>query len=225
MEKPIKRSIAELKNPNFVDYLYKTYEPQRNSAGEYFFNGLDYITNEMSYMASETEKEFIEENGLAPIGFLELLRIQMAKTDGFGICINNRNLKKAMMNMVVDYGLDLQVLEQYYTQLVESQIIVIITDSKGNKYATTTQTLFNWEYKMWTRWSNRMYQDKKRGKTGKGAPDKNELFSDPDTNAPSLEEIPVQRIDDDFLSNIFPNFAPSAEDKAEEATQDDFWNY
>lgn len=81
MEKPIKRSIEDLKRIDFVDFLFETYEPKKNSAGEFFYNGLDYLTNEMSYMSSETEKEFIEEHGFAAVGFLELLRIQMASKE------------------------------------------------------------------------------------------------------------------------------------------------
>ncbi|MBQ6197282.1 MAG: hypothetical protein IJK47_07655 [Lachnospiraceae bacterium] len=70
----------------------------------------------------------------------------MAKSDeGFGICINNKNLKKALTGMTIDYELDLHDLEKYYEQLVEFQLIVIIKDGKGNQYATTTQTIFNWE--------------------------------------------------------------------------------
>lgn len=161
MEKPIKRNEAELQN-NFVDYLFELYEPQKNSAGEYFYNGLDYLTNEMSYLASETEKEFVEENGLAPIAFLELLRIQMSKTSGFGICITNKDLKKAMAAMSIDYSLDMSDMENYYKQLIEYHLLLLITDGKGNEYATTTQQIFNWEYKMWTRYNNNKYQKKRR---------------------------------------------------------------
>ena len=162
MEKPIKRRADELKQANFVDFLFDTYEPKKNSAGEFFYNGLDYLTNEMSYMASETEKEFIEEYGLAPIGFLELIRIQMAKTNGFGICVNNKDLKKAMSALAIDYGLDIAEMQKYYDQLVEAEMIIIISSSTGNQYATTIQQVFNWEYKMWMRWTNNQYQKKKR---------------------------------------------------------------
>lgn len=216
MEKPIKRNIFEIQQPNFVDFLFATYEPQRNSAGEYFFNGLDYITNEMSYMASDTEKEFVEEHGLAPVGFLEMLRIQMAKTDGFGICINNRNLKKALMSMVVDYDLDIQDLEKYYEQLVDSGLIAIINDSKGNQYATTTQTVFNWEYKMWTRWKNREYQNNHRGKNGKQDSDNTEFFPADETGEHSFEEVPTVYLDDEKMESIFPDLT--------EYGNDDFWN-
>lgn len=162
MIKPTKRKIEELQQPNFVDFLFDTYEPKKNSAGEFFYNGLDYLTNEMSYMASETEKEFVEEHGLAPIGFLELLRIQMAKTSGFGICVNNKDLKKAMSALSIDYGLEIVDMQTYYNQLIEVGILIIISDSVGNQYATTIQQVFNWEYKMWTRWTNNQYQKKKR---------------------------------------------------------------
>lgn len=209
MEKPIKRSIFELQQPNFVDYLFATYEPQKNSAGEYFFNGLDYITNEMSYMASDTEKEFVEEYGLAPVGFLEMLRIQMAKTDGFGICINNKSLKKAMTNMVIDYDLEIQELEKYYEQLIDSGLIVIIGDSKGNQYATTPQTVFNWEYKMWTRWKNREYQEKNRGK------------KDKENN---IENVPTVHLDDSTMPNIFPEFTGDSFMGDSYDENNDFWN-
>ena len=45
MEKPIKRTLAELSQPNFVDFLLDTYSPKKNSAGEYFSMALDYLTN------------------------------------------------------------------------------------------------------------------------------------------------------------------------------------
>ena len=163
MEKPIKRTLAELSQPNFVDFLLDTYSPKKNSAGEYFSMALDYLTNETSYMGSDTEKEFVEEYGLAPIGFLEMLRIQMAKTSGFGICINNKDLKKAMSNLMIDYDLDLGDMQKYYDQLLEYGLLVIISDSAGNQYATSIQQVFNWEYKMWTRFKNNEYQKNHRG--------------------------------------------------------------
>ena len=163
MEKPIKRTLAELSQPSFVDFLLDTYSPKKNSAGEYFSMALDYLTNETSYMGSDTEKEFVEEYGVAPIGFLEMLRIQMAKTSGFGICINNKDLKKAMSNLMIDYDLDLGDMQKYYDQLLEYGLLVIISDSAGNQYATSIQQVFNWEYKMWTRFKNNEYQKNHRG--------------------------------------------------------------
>ena len=204
MEKPIKRTVAELLQYDcFVDFLYEVYEPTKNSAGENFSNGLDYVTNETSYMSSDTEKEFIEEYGLAPIGLLELLRIQMAKSDeGFGICVSNKNLKKALTGMTIDYELDLQDLEKYYEQLLEFQLIVIIKDSKGNQYATTTQTIFNWEYKMWSRWYSREY------KRRKSAERKNEADKEkkPKETAP---KAPATAADSDTK----PSETPKQEDK------------
>lgn len=163
MEKPIRRTNVELKQNNFVDYLFATYEPKKNSAGEYFPSVLDYTTNETSYLSSETEKEFIEEHGFAPIGFLEALRIQISKTSGFGICINNKDLKKALASIAIDYGIEQDELQKYYNLLLEYQLIIIISDSKGTQFATTPQQVFNWEYKMWSRWTNNQYQKKKRG--------------------------------------------------------------
>ena len=164
MEKPTRRTIEELQHNFFVDYLFTTYEPKKNSAGEYFYNGLDYLTNEISYMSSDTERQFIEKFGLAPIGFLEMLRVQMAKTNGFGICISNNDLKKAMSNIAIDYGLTFEEMQKYFDDLVEYKLLIIISDKCGIKYATTIQQVFNWEYKMWTRWTNNQYQKKKRGK-------------------------------------------------------------
>lgn len=162
IKKPIKRTLTELSQSNFVDFLLETYSPKKNSAGEYFSMALDYLTNETNYMASDTEKEFVEEYGLSPIGFLEILRIQMAKTSGFGICINNKDLKKAMSNMVIDYDLDLAEMQKYYDQLLEFGLLIIISDHAGNKYVTSIQQVFNWEYKMWTRWKNNEYQKNHR---------------------------------------------------------------
>ena len=208
MRKPVKRTIQETKN-NFVDYLFETYEPKRNNAGEYYFNGLDYLTNEMSYMASDTEKEFIEEFGLAPIAFLELLRIQMAKTSGFGICINNKDLKKAMSNMAIDYEINYVDMQEYYSKLVEYQLIIIISDSTGNQYATTLQQIFNWEYKMWTRWSNNQYQKNKRN-SGKSNGEDNEkaesniqkACEDKEVLAPKIvnaDNLPIVGIEQNYL--------------------------
>lgn len=163
MDNPIKRKEQELQD-NFVDYLYSTYKPKKNDAGEYFATSLEYLTNEMSYMTTATEKEFIEKYGFAPIGFLEILRIQMARTNGYGICITNKSLKKAILSISIDYNIDPEELQRYYEQLVEYHLIVIIQDSNGNEYATTLQQIFNWEYKMWSRNQNNEYQKKKRKK-------------------------------------------------------------
>ena len=34
MNKPTRRSITELQQKNFVDFLYETYEREKNSAGD-----------------------------------------------------------------------------------------------------------------------------------------------------------------------------------------------
>lgn len=188
MEKPIKRNAMELKETNFVDFLFTTYTPKKNSAGEFFSMALDYLTNETSYMGSDTEKEFINEYGLAPIGFLELLRIQMAKTSGFGICINNKDLIKAMHNMVIDYDLELADLQKYYDQLLEFGLLIIISDSAGNRYATTVQQIFNFEYKMWTRWQNNEYQRKRRKNAS----------AESETASLELIEVPIEKIPNPF---------------------------
>lgn len=201
MEKPVKRTEYELPD-NFVDYLYATYEPQRNSAGEYYFNGLDYLTNEMSYMSSETEKEFVEEYGLAPIAFLELLRVQMAKSpQGFGLCINDKSLKKAIANIAIDYDLDLAELQEYQRQLQESHLLIIITDSNGNGYATTMQQIFNWEYKMWSRWTNCEYQRKRRKKAGNQEKDEEEPVEEPETETPPPPPK-ITPFDETFMTDI-----------------------
>lgn len=192
MEKPIKRTLAELSQPNFVDFLLDTYSPKKNSAGEYFSMALDYLTNETSYMGSDTEKEFIEEYGVAPIGFLEMLRIQMAKTSGFGICINNKDLKKAMSNLMIDYNLDLVDMQKYYDQLLEYGLLIIISDSAGNQYATSIQQVFNWEYKMWTRFKNNEYQNNHRNDKKNNAP-----------NAPIT--VPEISAEDDFPYDVDDN--------------------
>lgn len=184
MDKPIKRTLAELSQPNFVDFLLDTYSPKKNSAGEYFSMALDYLTNETSYMGSDTEKEFVEEYGLAPIGFLEMLRIQMAKTSGFGICINNKDLKKAMSNLMIDYDLDMGDMQKYYDQLLEYGLLVLISDSAGNQYATSVQQVFNWEYKMWTRFKNNEYQKNHRNDKKNGDP--NAPMTVPEVSAEEL---------------------------------------
>lgn len=194
MEKPIKRSIEDLKRIDFVDFLFETYEPKKNSAGEFFYNGLDYLTNEMSHMSSETEKEFIEEHGFAAVGFLELLRIQMAKTSGFGIRINNKDLQKALAALSIDYGVDIAEMKKYYEQLVDAGMIIVITGSNGDQYATTIQQVFNWEYKMWTRWTNNQYQKKKRG-----AAESKEVPTEPATDLFDFTDFNVSSEDVDAI--------------------------
>lgn len=189
MDKPIKRTIFELKQNSFVDYLFATYEPRKNSAGDYFPSVLDYTTNEMSYLSSSTEKELIEEHGFAPIGFLEALRVHMSKTSGFGICITNKDLKKALANMAIDFDVEQAELQKYYDLLLECQLIVIVTDSKGKQYATTPQQVFNWEYKMWSRWTNNQYQKKRRGTSGKKA-EQDEAEAMESESTEEIEDIP-----------------------------------
>lgn len=199
MNKPTRRSLEELKD-NFVDYLYSTYQPKKNDAGEYFATRIEYLTNELSYMSSENEKEFIEKNGIAPIGFLELLRIQMAITNGYGICITNKSLKKAILSISIDYDIDPDVLQKYYDQLVEYNLIVIIKDSKGNEYATTIQQIFNWEYKMWSRHQNNEYQKKKRKKDAEEKENTQQLSEAPTAPLYYLEDEDLEDVDpEDFF--------------------------
>lgn len=160
MNKPTRRSITELQQKNFVDFLYETYEREKNSAGDCYATPLEYITDEKTYLSSNTEKEFVEEYGFAPIGFLEALRVQMAKTSGFGICVNNNDLKKTLAGMMIDYKIDYEELQKFYELLVEYQFIIFISDSNGNQYATTPQQVFNWEYRMWSRLSNNKSKQK-----------------------------------------------------------------
>lgn len=167
MNKPTRRSITELQQKNFVDFLYETYEREKNSAGDCYATPLEYITDEKTYLSSNAEKEFVEEYGFAPIGFLEALRVQMAKTSGFGICINNNDLKKALAGMMIDYKIDYEELQKFYELLVGYQFIIFISDSNGNQYATTPQQVFNWEYRMWSRLSNNKSQKKSRSEAKK----------------------------------------------------------
>ncbi len=142
MNKPEKRAEDELIE-NFVGYLFDTYEPRKNSAGEYYSTSLDYLTNESSYMNSKAERKFVEDHGLSPIAFLELLRVEMAKTSGFGICITDKELQNSIYRISLVYELKLAELQQYYEQLVDAHLILVINDHDGNQYATTLQQIFN----------------------------------------------------------------------------------
>ena len=186
MEKPIRRTSEELRQPNFVDFLLNTYSPKKNSAGEHFSMALDYLTNERSYMTSADEKAFIKECGFAPIGFLEVLRSQMTKTGGFGICINNNDFEKAMYGMVIDYKADLQEMQKYYDQLLEHGLLIIISDSQGTQYVTSPQQVFNFEYKMWSRWN-----DNKNSKNSKNKKKAAEMPVSVPVVQPSEELFPL----------------------------------
>lgn len=205
MKKPERRTLREIQEKKyFVDFLYATYEPKKNSAGEYFHNGLDYTTNETeSYMASAIEKEFVEKYGLAPIAFLEILRKEMAKTSGFGICITNRDLKKALMSIEIDYGVQQEELYVYYNNLLENQLIFKIYDSMDNEYVSTIQQLFNWEYKMWTRANNNAYQKKKRSKEKENIDLCVETLDD--GNCPVItQDVMLKRFSEDVFSGVNP---------------------
>ena len=89
MNKPTRRSITELQQKNFVDFLYETYEREKNSAGDCYATPLEYITDEKTYLSSDVEKEFVEEYGFAPIGFLEALRVQIPNPLVLAICTRN----------------------------------------------------------------------------------------------------------------------------------------
>ena len=189
MNKPTRRSITELQQKNFVDFLYETYEREKNSAGDCYATPLEYITDEKTYLSSNTEKEFVEEYGFAPIGFLEALRVQMAKTSGFGICVNNNDLKKTLAGMMIDYKIDYEELQKFYELLVEYQFIIFISDSNGNQYATTPQQVFNWEYRMWSRLSNNKSQKKSRSEAKKTEKQEKDKEAEVET---VMEDVPTE---------------------------------
>ena len=104
----------------------------------------------------------------------------MTKTGGFGICINNNDFEKAMYGMVIDYKADLQEMQKYYDQLLEHGLLIIISDSQGTQYVTSPQQVFNFEYKMWSRWN-----DNKNSKNSK-----NKKKAAEPAAAPAVEEAP-----------------------------------
>ena len=215
MNKPTRRSITELQQKDFVDFLYETYEREKNSAGDCYATPLEYITDEKTYLSSDVEKEFIEEYGFAPIGFLEALRVQMAKTSGFGICVNNNDLKKTLAGMMIDYKIDYEELQKFYELLVEYQFIIFITDSNGNQYATTPQQVFNWEYRMWSRLSNNKSKQKSRSeakKTEKQEKDKEDetvIEDAPTEPAIAINKVPAETPIIPELEETFETFEKS----------------
>ncbi len=164
---PIRKSVAELETDGYVDRMIAEYEPVKKKTGDYYKFTLEYITNEDTYMTSETEKEFISEYGLAPIGLLEILRMHMCRKNGFGICTTNKDLQKVFFEINIDYEIDLEKLQEYYNLLLDNKLIVEITDSKGQKYATTPQQIFNWETKYCQRYNERVKKQKTRAKAVK----------------------------------------------------------
>ena len=142
-------------------------------------------------MTSADEKAFIKECGFAPIGFLEVLRSQMTKTGGFGICINNNDFEKAMYGMVIDYKADLQEMQKYYDQLLEHGLLIIISDSQGTQYVTSPQQVFNFEYKMWSRWNdNKNSKNSKNKKKAAEIPVSVPVVQAPEELFPYDEENP-----------------------------------
>lgn len=189
MEKPIKRTNKGIQSyPNFVDTLEETYQPKLNSAGFTFQNPLDYITEEVQdYMNEYEEKAFINEHGLAPIAFLSLLRIQMSKTSGFGICCNNNDLEKALFSIYLDYGIEIPQLKAYCSQLLDAGMLIKISSLKsGNTYLTCRQQIWNYEYKEYSKWQARTSQANRR---------KKEKSSQEDNAVkPQVAPVPVKEI-------------------------------
>lgn len=161
---PIRKSVAELETDGYVDRMIAEYEPVKKKTGDYYQFSLEYITNEDTYMTSEAEKEFISEYGLAPIGLLEILRMYMCRKNGFGICTTNKDLQKVFIEINIDYGISIVKLKKYYNLLLSNKLIIEVSDSKGQKYATTPQQIFNWETKYCQRYNERIKKQKSRAK-------------------------------------------------------------
>ena len=93
--------------------------------------------------------------------------------------------------MEIDYEIDLQEMQKYYDQLLEHDLLIIISDSQGVQYVTSPQQVFNFEYKMWSRWNdNKNSKNSKNKKKAAEMPVSVPVVQAPEELFPYDEENP-----------------------------------
>lgn len=162
MEKPILRK--ELPT-DVITYLKEKYPPRINGAGIEQADNVNYITEELSFFTDERVTECCFRYGMAPLGLLWFLRLQMSKTLGWGIDVTGKEYQRLCNNMTLDLSMTQAAFESLCQQLIECGVIKVVHGSDNHTYWTTLQQFYNYEYKSWSRLKNnaaarRSYQNK-----------------------------------------------------------------
>ena len=182
MEKPILRK--ELPD-DVISYLREKYPPRINGAGIEQSDNVNYITEELSFFTDENVMECVIKYGMAPLGILWFLRLQMSNTLGWGIDVTDKEYQRLCNNMTLDLYMSQATFEKLCNALIECGVIKVVYGSNNRIYWTTLQQFYNYEYKSWSRLKNnaaarRSYQNKvsqqKATEPKTDAPEENTLF-------------------------------------------------
>lgn len=194
MDKPILHKIID---PNYLQFLKETYPPSKTTAGEDYESQLTYITFEKSFLTSPIELELLGEKGFSPFGFLLALRVEMSKSLGYGISLDNNSLAKIFYGIHLDSHVPLEEIESLYNILLKYGLLFIISDNDGHKVVTTTNQLYNWELKEYTKWYNkdrkRKYRQKAKENFGESTIEyetDEEQIGAVDEEIPEIETVP-----------------------------------
>lgn len=163
-------------NNNTIKEIHSMYPPAKSITGEAYKATLEYITTEIDFFEEESTKELVKKHGLAPIGFYELLRIEIANSNGYGVCISNDDFKVFIFKIGLKLNIDEETVNNYLKLLTEYKLLYKIKDEDTNmEYYTTLQSVWNYEYRLYYRYSNREKQKKSRQRKKKADTIKNEV--------------------------------------------------
>ena len=166
---PVPKKRITIDN-NTIKEIHSAFPPQESVSGKNYKATLDYITTEIEFYEEKAVKELIKKHGFAPIGFYDLLRVEMATANGYGLCKSNEELKIFLFTLNVKYNIDEETVNKYIDILTEYNLLLSIKDEEtGEEYYTTLQSIFNYEYRLYYRYENREkqrnYRKKEKDKT------------------------------------------------------------
>ena len=189
---------------NTIKEIHSAYPPQESVTGKSYKARLDYTTTEIDFFEEQTVKKLIKKHGLAPIGFYDLLRIEMANSNGYGLCKNTEEFKIFIYSLDVKYNIDKETANKYINTLTEYNLLLTIKDEEtGEEYYTTLQSIWNYEYRLYYRYTNREKQRNYRNQKEKDKTDNKE--TKPETNSTDNFPLPESLFTDDN-SNDFSDF-------------------
>ena len=193
-------------NNNTIKEIHSAYPPQESVTGKTYKATLEYITTEIDFFEEHGTKELIKSHGLAPIGFYELLRIEIANSNGYGVCISNDDFKVFIFKIGLKLNIDEETVNNYLKLLTEYKLLYKIKDEDTNmEYYTTLQSVWNYEYRLYYRYSNREKQKKSRQRKKKADTIKNEVEK-VDTSKTVPVYCPSDYSDIDFGDLPFEDF-------------------
>ena len=169
-------------NNNTINEIHSAFPPQESVTGKSYKATLDYITTEIDFFEEKATKDLVKNYGLAPIGFYELLRIEMAKSNGYGICITNDDFNIFTYTLKIKLNIDEETVNNYVNLLTEYKLLHKIKDEDTDEeYYTTLQSIWNYEYRLYYRYTNREKQKKNRQRKKK-----TEVTSKDETLTPTI---------------------------------------